>query len=160
MNWQLRPWQLGDLATLAAIEIASHAVPSWSPRHFAERFQMQDVGTVGVAANGEIAGFAVLWLVHAASEAHLLNVAVLPAYWGQGLGQQLLTRAIDQAQRHWADVMFLEVRKSNRRAQRLYEMAGFYEIGLRTHYYPARPPHPAEDAIVMARALQRRDEFP
>ncbi len=155
MNWQLCPWTLADLPQLADLEIRSHLTPSWTARHFAERYEQGDLGTVARSSAGEIMGFSVLWLIHVANEAHLLNLAVHPTYWRRGLGRQLLEHCLQQAQTHFADVIFLEVRDTNRAAQMLYETAGFHEIGRRKNYYPARPPHPAEDAIIMARALLR-----
>jgi ribosomal-protein-alanine N-acetyltransferase len=47
--------------------------------------------------------------------------------------------------------VFLEVRPSNPRAVTLYESLGFYDIGRRPNYYPAR--RGREDAVVMAMEL-------
>ena len=41
---------------------------------------------------------------------------------------------------------FLEVRRSNVPAQRLYETLGFKETGVRKNYYS----HPEEDALVLS----------
>ena len=50
-----------------------------------------------------------------------------------------------------AQTVFLEVRPSNLPALRLYQTAGFCEVGLRRGYYPAATGR--EDALVMAREL-------
>ena len=47
--------------------------------------------------------------------------------------------------------MFLEVRRSNMRAIRLYESFGFSEIGIRANYYQGSSL--SEDAVVMALVL-------
>ena len=47
--------------------------------------------------------------------------------------------------------IFLEVRKSNLSAIRLYEKKGFNEIGIRNNYYQNR--HSKEDAILMGLAI-------
>lgn len=93
-------------------------------------------------------GFVVLaW---AGGEAELLNIAVHPASQGQGIGRSLLRTAIEQAQPH-ADMMFLEVRVSNRKALELYYQEDFFEVGLRRDYYPSM--NGREDALVLARQL-------
>ncbi len=87
----------------------------------------------------------------AVGEAHILNVAVAPHCQGRGLGRDLLMHLLQVAKRHGAETAFLEVRPSNPIAVRLYETAGFHQVGLRRGYYPAAKGR--EDAIIMARAL-------
>jgi ribosomal-protein-alanine N-acetyltransferase len=87
----------------------------------------------------------------AIGEAHLLNVCVAPDRQRQGIGRRLLRRAQRVAAERNADTIFLEVRDSNRAAQRLYEAEGFGEIGRRRDYYPAHVGR--EDAVVYAKAL-------
>jgi len=99
--------------------------------------------------DGEIIGHGVLSV--AVGEAHVLNVCVRPDRQGRGLGRRILDRLLRLAREHAADTAFLEVRASNTVAQRLYESAGFNEIGLRRNYYPAHKGR--EDAVVYAKAL-------
>jgi ribosomal-protein-alanine N-acetyltransferase len=87
----------------------------------------------------------------AVGEAHVLNVCVHPDWQGRGLGRRILDRLLRLAREHEADTAFLEVRASNTVAQRLYESAGFNEIGVRRGYYPARVGR--EDAVVYAKTL-------
>lgn len=93
-------------------------------------------------------GFVVLaW---AGGEAELLNIAVQPSSQGQGIGRCLLRAAFELAQPH-ADMMFLEVRVSNRKALELYYQEDFFEVGVRRDYYPSL--NGREDALVLARQL-------
>ena len=87
----------------------------------------------------------------AVGEAHILNVCVHPDWQGRGFGRRILERMLRLAREHEADTAFLEVRVSNTVAQRLYESAGFNEIGLRRGYYPSD--NGREDAVVYAKAL-------
>jgi ribosomal-protein-alanine N-acetyltransferase len=50
-----------------------------------------------------------------------------------------------------ADMLFLEVRVSNRKAIELYSKEGFFELGNRKNYYPTLNGH--EDALLMASQL-------
>ncbi|MDH3872470.1 MAG: ribosomal-protein-alanine N-acetyltransferase, partial [Gammaproteobacteria bacterium] len=55
------------------------------------------------------------------------------------------------ARRHGAEVVFLEVRPSNRAALALYGKNGFNELGVRKDYYPTEGGR--EDALILARVL-------
>jgi len=102
-----------------------------------------------VRVAGQVAAYAVMSV--AAGESHLLNVCVGPAFRRRGIGRALVDYMIELAERHRAEVVFLEVRPSNSGALRLYRDIGFAEVGVRGGYYPA--PKGREDALVMARAL-------
>jgi [ribosomal protein S18]-alanine N-acetyltransferase len=90
-----------------------------------------------------IVGYAGLWLM--TDEAHITTIAVDPNYQGFGIGELLLLGLIDRAQQIGARWLTLEVRVSNKVAQRLYEKYTFKEMGLRRRYYSDNN----EDALVM-----------
>ncbi len=87
----------------------------------------------------------------AAGESHLLNVCIHPDCQGHGLGQTLVEHMLELARERSAGTMFLEVRRSNNVALKLYEKLGFNEVGVRRGYYPAFTGR--EDAIVLAKEL-------
>ena len=82
-----------------------------------------------------------------AGEMHLLNLTVAPDLRRGGLGALLLTRVLEQGERRGAERVFLEVRRSNRAAQGLYERFGFVTMAVRRDYYA----DPREDALLLAR---------
>ncbi|MDP8924668.1 MAG: ribosomal protein S18-alanine N-acetyltransferase [Chloroflexota bacterium] len=90
-----------------------------------------------------IVGYAGLWLM--TDEAHITTIAVDPNYQGHGIGELLLLGLIDRAQQIGARWLTLEVRVSNKVAQRLYEKYTFKEMGIRRRYYSDNN----EDALVM-----------
>jgi ribosomal-protein-alanine N-acetyltransferase len=98
---------------------------------------------------GVIEGYGVTSI--AAGESHLLNLCVRPESQQQGVGRKLLLHLISLARRQNAELMFLEVRPSNRAARALYESMGFNELGSRREYYPADKGR--EDALILARVL-------
>lgn len=95
---------------------------------------------------GNVVGHAILSL--AVAEAHLLNVCIARDQQGFGYGRQFMHFILRTLANNGAEVLFLEVRPSNRVAIRLYESMGFREIGVRKDYYPA--PLGREDARVLA----------
>lgn len=94
---------------------------------------------------GRISGYLIYSSV--VNEMELLTLAVDPGSRRLGIGKMLLQRMIDSAKDSGVRDIFLEVRKSNIAAQKLYSNAGFKEIGLRRGYYRDN----GEDAITMKR---------
>jgi ribosomal-protein-alanine N-acetyltransferase len=96
-----------------------------------------------------VAGFAGMWVMY--DEAHITTIGVDPVYQGQGLGEVLLLALFEEAINRNALRMTLEVRVSNRVAQRLYEKYLMSVQGVRPRYYTDN----GEDAWVMvSRPLQ------
>jgi ribosomal protein S18 acetylase RimI-like enzyme len=60
-----------------------------------------------------------------AQEAYLAELYVVPAQRGHGYGRELITEAMRAARERGADYAFLVTSEDDRRAQRLYEAAGF-----------------------------------
>lgn len=78
-----------------------------------------------------------------AGESELLRIAVHPAGQGAGCGYELLKFYLQETAGGF-DRYLLEVRESNTAARRLYEKAGYRQIGSRHGYYSA----PVEDALL------------
>jgi len=83
------------------------------------------------------------------AEVHLLNPTVAPEHQGQGWGRTMLDGLALWAGGEGAQWLWLEVRASNARAQRIYDRYGYRRVGERRHYYPAGSGR-REDAIVMS----------
>lgn len=61
--------------------------------------------------------------------AAVLSLAVDPGFRGQGIGRQLLERAVSRVRELGCDCLRLEVRPDNVPARRLYDGAGFRRVG-------------------------------
>lgn len=92
--------------------------------------------------NAHAAGFA---LLRCFDDAELIRIAASPEHRREGIGRRLLDALIDEAKKCGAGSIFLEVRRSNAAAIKLYEGAGFEHTGVRKDYYHA----PKEDALIM-----------
>jgi ribosomal-protein-alanine N-acetyltransferase len=127
------------------LEIERLAFPSpWSLASF-ERELTLPFSRVMVATpedGNSILGFLCRWLI--ADECHVLNIAVHPDSRRMGIGAVLITEAISEARGSGAEVVTLEVRRTNLPARQLYRKFEFEERRLRRHYYG-----PGEDAIIM-----------
>jgi len=87
----------------------------------------------------------------AADESHLLTIVVAKDEQRKGYGKKMLDEMIRVAKIHAANIMYLEVRASNKAAVQLYHDNGFNELGVRNNYYPAEKGR--EDALVFALEL-------
>lgn len=142
-----RPMSAMDLEKVIAIEEGVYEFP-WPIGIF------QDCLSVGYCCwlleqDDEISGYGVMSVL--AGEAHILNLCIKPELQNNGLGREMLDYLIDLARVHNADVMFLEVRTSNKQAIKIYERSGFDEVGMRRNYYPAK--FGREDALILAKQL-------
>ena len=79
-------------------------------------------------------------------EAELRNIAVDPEHQRQGVGRALIHEARKALLQMGTKRVFLEVRKSNHPAVRLYYSAGFALLSERKEYYR----DPPEDAYILS----------
>ena len=68
-------------------------------------------------------------------QAEMMNFLISPDYQDEGLGVELLTYALSYLEDLGAKLITLEVRKSNKKAQHVYEKLGFKISHVRKKYY-------------------------
>ncbi len=132
-----------DIDQILEIEHASFATP-WSREAFYnEIYNNKFAVYIVLEEDDKIIGYCGAWVV--IDEAHVTNVAILPAYRGRHLGEALLRKMMTVAKDMGARSMTLEVRVTNNVAQSLYRKLGFQNGGIRKNYYTDNQ----EDALVM-----------
>lgn len=134
-----------DFDRLFEIEQAAHPIP-WSLGTLKNN-QGEKYLNLKLVDNQKIIGFAICHKV--LDEATLFNIAIDPFHQKQGWGKYLLEQLINQLRQQKISTLWLEVRKSNKIAQKLYLECGFNEVDIRKNYYPTRD-NSREDALVMA----------
>jgi [ribosomal protein S18]-alanine N-acetyltransferase len=137
--------RVGDAAAIAALHAASFR-RGWGE---GEVYQLlMDAAVVGhrVMIRHTMAGFIISRL--AAGEAEILSVAIAPARRGRGLSRTLLDFHLRTLSGLGVRAVFLEVDEHNEPARRLYDRAGFHEVGRRAGYYEG-----AAAALVLRRDL-------
>lgn len=129
----IRRMTLRDVDGVHAIERATFAKP-WKREDFVKEMTMNACARYLVAEEaGEIVGFAGAWIV--LDEAHITNIAVAEAFRGRGIGRKLTEALLQYAANLGVCYTTLEVRRSNQRAQSLYQSLGFERVGVRKRYY-------------------------
>lgn len=147
--FSVQPMSLEDLDEVVRVEQAIYPFP-WSRGNFRDSLRAGYDAWRFLDDAGQMLGYSVL--MWAPDEVHLLNLSIVLACQGQGLGERCLGWLADDVQRRGATALLLEVRPSNERALRLYERVGLQRIGLRRGYYPGSGGQP-EDAVVMRSGL-------
>lgn len=141
-----------DLAEAYQLELLCHPIP-WSKQSFYSN-QGEHYLNLKITIHHHIVGFCICQKV--ADEANLFNIAIHPEFRQQGLAKDLLNNLIDRLLEinspNSISTLWLEVRKSNQAAIRLYSSIGFNEITIRKNYYPTANGK-QEDAIIMAFTL-------
>lgn len=150
-QYALRLMASSDLLQVCQIEDNAYQFP-WSLQLFQECLQVQYHGVVAVAKEqpSKVRGYALM--TSHSDEAEILNLTVDSGFRSQGIGGQLLQHLIAQARVNQSKALFLEVRESNRSANRLYSRFFFEQVGRREGYY--RGGGVREDALVMRRPLR------
>lgn len=95
-------------------------------------------------------GFIGVWFT--GKEAHITNVAVIPAFQGKGLATFLIDQIRKIACQEKKETVTLEVRVSNEQAKRLYRHIGFIPGKIKKGYY--LPDH--EDALEMSLRVEEK----
>ena len=146
LELSLRLLEDDDLSHVMELERSAHSHP-WRQSSFEDCLKGRQRCWLA-EHNHKLVGYVVI--THAGGDAELLNIAVSPKFQRKGIGSTLLQHAISCVIGH-ADMLFLEVRISNRKAIELYSKEGFFELGNRKNYYPTNNGH--EDALLMASQL-------
>ncbi len=68
-------------------------------------------------------------------QAEMMNFLIDPNYQNDGLGTELLAYCINELEKLKVSTIMLEVRKSNKKAQHVYEKLGFKISHTRKKYY-------------------------
>ncbi|MEM3577991.1 MAG: ribosomal protein S18-alanine N-acetyltransferase [Candidatus Bathyarchaeia archaeon] len=110
--------------------------------------------------NGEIVGYIMCRIEFGLSDfgfsglikkGHIVSVAVMPQHRRKGIGQALITKALNGMRSYGAKQCFLEVRITNDPAISLYKKLGF-KVARTIHGYYAD----GEDAYVMSREISQK----
>lgn len=146
-----RPLTEADLDLVADLERRVFPDP-WPRQAFMDALAEPGTGAFVVdGTGGLVAGHGICRSI--SDEGEILNLAVEPALRGLGLGSLLLDSMLGWLAARGARTVFLEVRRSNQAAVRLYQKAGFQASGVRRAYYRL----PVEDALTMGLDMASRN---
>jgi [ribosomal protein S18]-alanine N-acetyltransferase len=150
MSVLLRKMTMSDVEQVIAIDQISFSLP-WPVSSFRYELNENLASRCWVAElDGRIAAMLVGWFI--VDEIHIATIATHPDFRKQGIGEKLLTHALQSAKAEGAISSFLEVREGNAAAIAMYQKFGYVESGRREGYYKDN----GEDAILMTLNLPPR----
>ncbi len=135
-----------DIDEVATLEKDIFPDP-WPRSAFEEQLRGPQWGAIVAESGGHVIGYACYLIV--ATESHLTNIAVNPAFRRKSVAKRLLGRILEIVNESQCEMLLLEVRTSNHAAISFYERFGFQLLYRRPNYYR----RPVEDALVMVRHL-------
>lgn len=130
----------GDLDPVLALEGTIYPQP-WSRQIFVDELAAEHRIYLVAEVEDVIVGYAGLMVI--AGDAHVTTIAVEGGARRHRIATRLMLDLVDGALVHGARHLTLEVRVSNRGAQRLYSRFGLAPVGVRKDYYID------EDALIM-----------
>ncbi len=144
MKVLIRKMTVEDVPVVAQLDRMSFSLP-W-PEH-AFYYEVKDNSAarcfVAETEDGKVVGMVISWII--LDELHIATLAVHPDYRRQGIGERILTEAVQDGYQAGTRYALLEVRAGNEAAQNLYRKFGFKVAGKRPKYYKDN----GEDAILM-----------
>jgi [ribosomal protein S18]-alanine N-acetyltransferase len=139
----IRKMELDDISQVMLVEISSFTSP-WTDEIFEqELLENQHAHYYVLEIEKKIIGYVGMWII--IDDAQITNIAILPGYRGQKLGEKLFRFALQKAVTLGVIRLSLEVRVTNIVAQKMYRKFGLVPGGIRKNYYMDNQ----EDAIVM-----------
>ncbi|ALS00894.1 ribosomal-protein-alanine acetyltransferase [Enterococcus silesiacus] len=120
----------------------NHGSP-WSQKQFSIDLAQKTSDYLVLIQENQWIGFVSYHLV--LDEVEITHVVIHKEFQQKGYGGQLFDHLLQRFVEQEVCQVFLEVRESNLKAQKLYEKKGFKTINHRKNYYS----HPKEDGIVM-----------
>jgi ribosomal-protein-alanine N-acetyltransferase len=142
----IRPYSPTDAVAVMVISKRSPEAAQWTAAGY-EQALIAGQTVLVAEAERQVCGFVVARIID--REAEILNLAVEPLERKRGVGSRLLMAVVAEAERHWVERVFLEVRESNRAAIAFYGRYGFLKTGERKKCYK----DPLENAVVMEKII-------
>ncbi|WP_096438511.1 ribosomal protein S18-alanine N-acetyltransferase [Alteribacter populi] len=140
---EIRLMELEDVDQVLEVEEDCFPTP-WSKGAFVNELSANQFAYyLVVEVDEQIVGYCGVWVI--IDEAHITNIAVHSSFRRKGMGEALLTGALELAKTFGAEKLTLEVRVSNEAAQSMYQKLGFQRGGIRKRYYTDNQ----EDAQIM-----------
>ena len=160
-TYTLRKFTINDLPSVTQINMT--CLPeNYTDIFFVDLFRRYPETFIVAEQDRKIAGYIMcriemglsnLGLSGVVKKGHVVSVAVMPEDRRRGIGEALVTSAMDGMRRYGARQCYLEVRVTNQEAIALYKKLGF-EVTRTIHGYYAD----GEDAFVMSKSLQPKDK--
>lgn len=139
----IRKAEKDDLETILKLTVENN-LGDWKRKDFEAQLSDSNSFFRIVETGKHVIGY--LLARNIADESEIINLCIAREHRKKGFGGFLLDDYIRFCRRQSIHKIFLEVRRSNENAVKLYQRYGFVETGRRRNYYG----NPLEDALLMS----------
>lgn len=143
MPWSERSYRFELTENKSSLTWVAEAVPLPEGKPTSNSAAMPNGSSSRIGLGREVVGMTVLWVI--LDEVHVATIATHPDYRSLGIGRRLLANGLLAAYERGARIAYLEVRRGNQVAKKIYEQFGFHVVGERIGYYKDNN----EDAVLM-----------
>ena len=140
-----RAYVKGDDTAVANLEKLCFSLDAWTEEMVKETSSLKTFNGIVCESDGEVIGY--VMTAYVLDEADVLTIAVHPNYRRKGVADGLLTQIFTILKEKGVSKIFLEVRRGNQSAIKLYQKNGFEIISQRKNYYGD------EDALIFLKTL-------
>ena len=128
---------MSDMAELLRIERECFTIEAFKREQILLLLTDSKTVTFVAKVEGDVAGFVIGVIKDqgVTKTGHVLTLDVAPKYWRKGLGMKMLKEIEKIFLKMGAEISYLEVKKDNKAARRLYRKQGYTEIRCLNHYY-------------------------
>ncbi len=144
MNYRIVPMEARHINGVRRLEELCFVHP-WSVQNLTAQLTNENARFLVAEQEENVIGY--IGITELFEVCEVQNVAVDPACRRQGIGQALLTAAMEGARSRGRELITLEVRPSNSGALTLYRKNGFVEAGRRREFYS----DPTEDGLILTK---------
>ena len=149
---EIRPSTETDIQQLTLLESKCFSDP-WSSKGLRDTLKEERSFFLTAEENGRICGY--LNSTYILDELDIHRICVLPEYRRKGVGAALMMQLVAFCKAKGLNEIFLEVRKSNTQAQRLYARFGFETVGERAGFYQ----NPDEPGLIMRADVNKLPDY-
>lgn len=145
MQVAIRKFQVKDLKRVYEIEKESFKDP-YNPFFLLQLYELFSDTFLVAEVGGRVVGYIIARRV--GTRGHIIAIAVDPKYRGRGIGTILMQVILEKLKKRGVEIVWLEVRISNKRAISFYRKLGFEYTDFYPRYYAD-----GEDAIILTLRL-------
>jgi len=125
--------QINEKDIELCFELDSNTISLWSKKQWANEFKKDGTKIFGLLITNLVIGICVFQIV--LDEAQINFFVINEKYRKKGFGSLLMNYLINQCEKLNINKLFLEVSRTNIKAEKFYNRFNFSTVGIRRNYY-------------------------
>ncbi len=151
MNYQFREMTINDIDDVVKGEIKVFGHSLGYDMIYSDLTINPYACYIVLEIDNKIHGYFGLWIT---DNVEIINLYIDEEYQGMGFGTLMMDFIMNVCKMSHVNNLSLEVRKSNQKAQNLYNKFGLKAVSVRKDYYIDKETNSKEDAILMVKSFE------